>query len=332
MRRDFTWRDGERVIRFGHGALEDAPALLGEGYALVGTERSLAQAPQLAERAGRVHRIGDGYVEDLAGDLLPEIDAELVVGLGGGRVIDTAKSVAAARSAGGTPTRAAAVPTTLSAAEMTWLHRPARGAPEGAGFARAAVVLNDPSLSASQPARGLAASAANSLGHAVDGVATTRASPVPILAAREAVRLTAQAYAEPGSPGRDDLALAATLSGYAIDSTWYGLHHVCAQTLVRVGPPGHGPANAVLLPHTAARLRDRAPRELAALDDAAGQPIEQLARRLAGLAGAERLRDLGVGRDRVEACAHAAAQRRELELTPPVATEDELRALYASAW
>src|SRR4051794_23282775 len=219
MRRDFTWHDGERVIRFGRGALRDAPALLRDGYALVTTDRALAQAPELAQRAGSVHRIGAGDVADLAGDLLAVVDARLVVGLGGGRVIDTVKAVAAAQAAGGGAggaggasagrVRAAAVPTTLSAAEMTWLHRQARGAPAGSGHARAAIVLNDPALSASQPADALASSAANSLAHAVDGVATTRASPVPALAARAAVGLTAGAYAEPDAPARDDLALAA---------------------------------------------------------------------------------------------------------------------------
>ena len=47
---------------------------------------------------------------------------------------------------------------------------------------------------------------------------TTQASPVPILAAREAARLTAAAYAG-GDPDRDALALAALLSGYTIDAS-----------------------------------------------------------------------------------------------------------------
>src|SRR5215203_4491050 len=128
MRRDFTWKDGERVIRFGRGALADAPELLGDGYALVTTERALAQAPALAERAKSVHQTGQGFVDELAGDLLDEVDAELVVSLGGGRVVDTVKAIVAAHQARGrADTRAAAVPTTLSAAEMTWLHRNARG-------------------------------------------------------------------------------------------------------------------------------------------------------------------------------------------------------------
>ena len=94
-----------------------------------------------------MHRVGPGPVEAVAGDLLGVVEAALVVALGGGRIIDAVKALAAAREG----TRAAAVPTTLSAAEMTWLHRHARGVPEATPRARASIVLNDPALSASQP-------------------------------------------------------------------------------------------------------------------------------------------------------------------------------------
>ncbi len=324
--------DGPRTIRFGRGALADAPDLLGTGYALVTTERARASAPEVEARAGRVHVIGPGFVDELARDLLPEVDAELVVGLGGGRVVDTAKALAAARPG----RRAAAIPTTLSAAEMTWVHRHAAGIPPGTPHVRPTLVLNDPALSASQPAPALAASAANSLAHAVEAPVTTRASPVPTLAALEAIRLTAQAAAaggdEVGDPDRDRLALAALLSGYAIDAAWYGLHHVCAQTLVRAGGAGHGPANAAMLPVTAAALRERFPAALAAQDQAAGGPVEELARRLRDRAGLAGVRSTGVHRDRLAACAHAAAGRAELDHTPPRPDESELLALYEYAW
>jgi alcohol dehydrogenase class IV len=329
---DFTWTDGPRTIRFGRGALADAPALLGEGYALVTTERARASAPAVVARAGSVHLVGEGHVEDLAGGLLGAVDGELVVALGGGRVVDTAKALAAARPG----RRAAAIPTTLSAAEMTWVHRQAAGVARGTPYVRPAIVLNDPALSASQPPRALAASAANSLAHAVEAPLTPRASPVPTLAAREAIRLTARAAAgseeDPGEAARDGLALAALLSGYAIDAAWYGLHHVCAQTLVRAGGAGHGPANAALLPVTAAALRSRSPAALAAHDEAAGRPLEELAVVLRDRAGLDGIRSTGVPRDRLPACARLAATRRELDHTPPRPGEEELLALYDAAW
>jgi alcohol dehydrogenase class IV len=285
----------------------------------------------VAARAGSVHVVGTGFVDDLAGALLDAVDADLVVALGGGRVVDTAKALAAARPG----RRAAAIPTTLSAAEMTWVHRHAAGVPAGTRHVRPEVVVNDPALSASQPPRQLAASAANSLAHAVEAPLTPGASPVPTLAAREAIRLTAQsaaAGAEPADAARDDLALAALLSGYAIDAAWYGLHHVLSQTLVRVGGAGHGPANAAMLPVTTRALRERFPRELAAHDAAAGRPLEELAGVLRSHAGLAGLRSTGVERARLAACARAAARRSELDHTPPRPSEDELLGLYEAAW
>ena len=327
MATDFTWQDGERRIRFGRGAIADAPELLGEGYTLLTTPRAAATAPAVVQRAAAVHEVARGQVDAVAGALLDAVDGELLVALGGGRVVDVAKALAAARPG----RRAAAIPTTLSAAEMTAVHRHAAGVPADTPRVRPAIVLNDPDLSASQPPGDLAASAANSLGHAVEAPLTPLASPVPTMAAHEAARLIARAF-HAGEPDREALALAALLSGYAIGAAWYGLHHVMSQTLVRVGGSGHGPANAAMLPHTTVALRRRFPDRLAALDAAAGEPVEALARRLAGLAGADRIAGLGVDRERLEDCARAAAERPELQLTPPPAEVDELRALYTEAW
>ena len=246
--RDFTWRDGERIVRFGRGALAEAPDLLGDGYVLLTTPRAAASAPAVVDGAAAVHHVPAGRVDEVAGDLHDAVAGDLLVALGGGRVVDVAKALAAARGAG-----AAAIPTTLSAAEMTRGHRHARGVDPATPRVRPRVVLNDPALSASQPAGELAASAANALGHAIEGTLTPRASPVPVLAAREAARLLAH------EDDRDALALGALLSGYVIDSTGYGLHHVLAQTLARFAGVWHGPANAAMLPHTTVALRERAP-------------------------------------------------------------------------
>src|SRR4029077_2015076 len=160
----FTWRDGDRTYRFGPAAIDDAPALLGDGYTLITTARSRGAAPALVAGAAQVHELSPGYVEDTAGDLLEHVTGELLVALGGGRVVDTTKALGAALGI-----KVAAVPTTLSAAEMTRLHRQARGADRSTGYAHTRLVINDPALSASQPPPELAGSAGNSLGHAVDG-------------------------------------------------------------------------------------------------------------------------------------------------------------------
>ena len=319
---DFTWRDGDRIVRFGRGALAQAPELLGDGYVLLTTARASASAPAVVAGAAAVHDVPAGRVDEVAGDLLGVVDGALLVALGGGRVVDVAKALAAARGAD-----AAAIPTTLSAAEMTRGHRHARGVDPATPRVRPRIVVNDPALCASQPEADLAASAANALGHAIEGPLTPRASPVPVLAAREAARLLAR------EDDRDALALGALLSGYVIDSTGYGLHHVLSQTLGRVAGVWHGHANAALLPHTTVALRRRAPEELAALDAAAGVAMEALARRLAQHAGAQQLRHLGVTEETLEACVAAVLERgADLEGTPPAASEAEIRSLYEAAF
>src|SRR5947209_7169782 len=143
----FQWRDGDRLILFGRGRLVEAPDLLDEPFALLTTARARAAAAELAETAAEVHEVASGRVDELAGDLRGHVDAPLLVALGGGRVIDTAKALAAADP----PRRVAAIPTTLSGAEMTAVHRHARGVPPATPRVRPAVVLNDPGLCASQP-------------------------------------------------------------------------------------------------------------------------------------------------------------------------------------
>ncbi len=317
--RPFDFRDGERAIHFGRGRVAEAIDLLGgPGFTLLTTERASALAPDVAAAAGPVHHVRAGFVDEIAGELLDEVDGELVVALGGGRVVDTAKAIVAARGHG----RAAAIPTTLSGAEMTRTHRLVKGT---SASVRPAIVVNDPALCASQPVAELAASALNALGHAVEGPLTPKSNPVATLAAREGARLLAAAF-EGDEPDRDALALGALLAGYAIDSQGYGLHHVLSQTMVRVGGAGHGPANAVLLPHTIRALAGRAPSaELEAAGAAAG--------RILPLTGATTLRDLGVERDALGRCADAAARRTgDLANTPPAADRDEILRIYEAAW
>lgn len=326
----FRWHDGERLIVFGRGCLDEAEAILGEPFVLLSTQRACTAAPELVERATAVHEVGSGRVDELAAELREQVDGSLLVALGGGRVIDTAKALAAADP----PRRVAAIPTTLSGAEMTAIHRHAGGVPADTPRVRPAIVLNDPTLCASQPPQALAQSAGNALGHAVEGPATTLAHPVACLAALAATRLIAQGLAEPeiDEAGRDALALGALLAGYAIGSAGYGLHHVVSQTLARFAGVPHGAANTIMLLQTVPALAQRAPDWSARMKgELDGDPAE-LARRLLERSGLSGLREAGVSEDALELCAEQASQRPELAMTPPPAELEELRALYRAAY
>lgn len=330
-RQPFRWQDGERTLLFGTGCVERARELIGHGYALLCTPRSLAQAPWLADAAAAVHEVGSGQVDALAGELREQVSGETVVALGGGRVIDTAKALAAADP----PRRVIAIPTTLSGAEMTPVHRHARGVAEETPRVRPAVVLNDPGLCATQPLPGLAESAGNALGHAIEGPLTPFGNPAASLAACAAAVQLADGLlpAEPGGePDRDALALGALLAGFVIGSTHYGLHHVLSQTLAREAGVRHGQANAIVLPHSTRALARRAPAALERMEAAVGESPARLAERFAALTGAPRLREAGVTEADLDRCAEAAAGRPELALTPPPAERDELREIYARAY
>ena len=149
------------------------------------------------------------------------------------------------------------------------------------------------------------------------------------LAALEAARLLTGAFRR--APDRDALALGALLAGFTIDSTIYGLHHVLSQTLVRLAGIGHGAANAIMLRHTLAALAWRFPDWNERLGEAVGGDPAEVAARLCERTGATTLGELGVDHATLDACADAAAERSELDLTPPRADRAELRALYDQA-
>jgi alcohol dehydrogenase class IV len=325
----FTWRDGDRLIRFGSGAVDEAVDLLGgPGYALLTTDRALEMAPHVAMAAAQVHTVGYGLVEDVAGDLREEVGADRLVALGGGRVVDVAKALAAA---GGS--RAMAIPTTLSGAEMTRGHRHARGVDPATPRVRPSVVVNDPRLSASQPVDALAGSALNAFGHAAEALCEPHGNPVVGLVALESARLIARAFpVRAAEPARDALALGALLGGYALDAAALGLHHVLAQTLVREAGIDHGPANAVILPHTLGALAWRFPERSEELAAALAEDPAAVAMRICALTGATRLGELGVAPDVLPRCADVAAARDELEHTPPRAGRAEILALYEHAF
>src|SRR5688572_7947734 len=125
---ELTWRDGAtgRTVLLRRGLLDAAPGALAEHgfgeFELLTTPRALADASALGEAAARTHMVPSGPVPETAAAVLDgagdDVGSAKLVAFGGGRVIDSAKAIAAVR--GG---EVAAIPTTLSGAEMTAIHR-----------------------------------------------------------------------------------------------------------------------------------------------------------------------------------------------------------------
>jgi alcohol dehydrogenase class IV len=342
QREDFVWKDGERLIAFGRSSLASLPAFFHaagmEQYAIVTTERALEQFDSIAIGGSDIAQgaksrvlIGSGGVPELAAGVLEELEELPIVAVGGGRVIDVAKAVAAVRR-----TKVAAVPTTLAGAPMTGVHRLPAGHPGGVPTVRPAIVIAHPDLMASQPDAVRAGSAMNALSHAIESLFVLGGSAIPRLAGARAARLLFRSLDDQlldELTRRQRLALGALEAGYAIGASGYALHHVICQTIVAIGEVAHAPTYGVMLPFTLEfyKLRDDLSWSLISEELGEIDPSMAIARTNAAVGAPTTLTELGVAPERIERIVAAAAERPELRLTPGGATEEDIRSLVNAA-
>jgi alcohol dehydrogenase class IV len=212
-----------------------------------------------------------------------EVGADVIVGLGGGSVIDAAKGIAALAKMGGSTWDYAganpdsrrvtqslplvAVPTTAgTGSEVTgvavFTHRgvgsssdvPLKASISGPAV-RPTVALVDPDLATGSPASLTAVCGADALGHAMEACMSRRANPVSTVLGIRAVSLIVgnlhAAVEEPNDPQpREPLALAATLAGVAFAEAGVVVTHAVAQALGGVLHVSHGLGVAIGTPLT----------------------------------------------------------------------------------
>jgi alcohol dehydrogenase class IV len=276
-----------------------------------------------------VHEVAPGGVPEAAAAIL-SADGERLVALGGGRVIDSAKAVAAVTGAS-----VAALPTTLSGAEMTGIHRLPAGAESRArGLVRPDLVLADPPAMTTQPEQQLRASAMNALAHGADSLYTPFANPVSRMTALRGAELIARALDQDRAErDRAALALASLLCGYAIDSALFALHHVICQTLVRALEIPHAETNAAILPRSMAAMRRRAVSEIEELARALGTEPAAIEERILELGGdPSGLGELGADRSQLDAALDQIEARPEIQFTPDPPDRAELERIIDAAW
>lgn len=334
MNGNFVWRDAGRVVAFQRDGVAQAPQLLREsGFAefeLLTTPRALPGAPELEAAAKAVHAVPSGQVPEAAAALLARARAPQLVALGGGRVIDTAKAVAAVSGA-----RVAAIPTTLSGAEMTGIHRLPAGAEQHVrAMVRPELAIADPEAMTGLAEGALRASAMNSLAHGADSLYTPFANPVSQLTALRGAELLAASLDEPREErNRAALAQGSLLCAYAIDSAAFGMHHVICQTLVRVCGTPHAETNATILPRVMAFMVPRAPDHLASLAESLGTDPENIEPRILQLGGdPSGLGELGADRSKLNEALDSMLLRPELAFTPEPPTREDLAQLIEAAW
>jgi alcohol dehydrogenase class IV len=331
--REFTWRDGERTIVLRTGAFDDAADILAglgwDGFELLTTPRALADAPlELASAASAVHEVQRGQVAAVSAALVDAVRSTTLVALGGGRVIDTTKAIAAVRGA-----RVAAIPTTLSGAEITAIHR----LPDGhsaSKLVRPLLAICDPEKMTSLPEDKLRPSAMNSLAHGAEALYTPLANPVASMAALRGAELLASALDQaPSKRDRAALASGSVFCAWALDSALFAIHHVICQTAVRVLGTPHAETNAAVLPRVIEAMRERAPSAIKALASALGTDLDGIGKRIEKLGGGRRgLGELGADPRGLEKALDAMLARGELGMTPDPPDRDELRSIIESAW
>ncbi len=338
MSGNFVWRDAGRTVVLRAGGVEGAPQLLAEHgmepFELLTTKRHLDRAPQLVSAAAAVHELPPAdpatAVTETSAALLDSAGSPNLVALGGGRAIDTAKAIASITGA-----RVAAIPTTMSGAEMTGIHRLPAGAEDRVKtMIRPELVIAEPEAMTSAPESELRASSMNALAHGADSLYTPFTNPVSEMTALRGAELIAASLDEdPAERNRSALAQGSILCGYAIDSGFFALHHVVCQTIVRVCGAPHAGVNAAILPRAMAFMAPRAPDGLVPLAAALGTEPDAVEARILELGGnPPGLGDQGADQSKLPEALDSMLLRPELAFTPEPPTRDELEQLINEAW
>lgn len=376
------------VLHFGEGCL----SVLAEQIAALNTVRPMivtdkgivgagliAPVEQAIADAGMSAQIFDAVIADppeaivqQAIDMAKAADIDIVIGLGGGSSLDTAKVVAALAIDGaqalseiygvgqlackGLPT--ILIPTTSgTGSEVTAISILTTGETTKAGivsphlFADAAIL--DPSLTLGLPADVTAATGIDAMVHAIEAYTGRNAkNPVSDMLAIEALKLLTGHIETACSDGtnmvaREAMLRGSMLAGQAFANSPVGAIHALAYPLGGIYHIPHGLSNALVMPHIMQFNLDAAAPLYAELADALEVPksgpnsaearAQELIDYLEALAvkvkAPRRLRDVGIAEDAVDELAAAAMlQTRLLVNNLKELDLADAKRIYADAW
>jgi len=319
------------IVRWGLGELPEVLRELGiEGPFLIASERwSKLDLPA----AGRWNDVPSDQVDEIA---LAARDADGLLVVGGGSAIDLAKAVSVAT---GLPV--VSVPTTYSGSEWAdnfGIRDGARRMQGGGSGANLAGIVYEPELTLELPLEESVGTALNALAHCAEALYVKGRNHKADVLALEGARTINETLPRVAADGHDrqartKLLAGADVAGHALGLAGLGLGHAMAQAIGgRYGLP-HGALNAICLP---AALRFNEPvahseiarfAEALETDDPAARVEE-----LAGLGGFERLRDLGVPNEDLDALGRAASERGGAKANPRPASPAEVAELMRSVW
>ena len=284
--------------------------------------------------------------------LAREIKPDLIIGLGGGSSMDTAKGINFIHTNGG---RMAdywgrnkatqpmlpliAIPTTAGtgseAQAYALISDPETHVKMACGDdkALAKLAILDPDLIATVPPKVAAAVAIDAVAHAVESAGCNKRTDVSRRFSREAWQLLNASFdAHVSGSVQPQMLLGAHLAGCAIENAMLGAAHATANPLTAKFDTTHGVAVGLMLPHVVrfnTALGDNPYADL-------GPDAEQLAARLEAMLKAvgmpTRLRDLDIPQSLLAELAPLAAKQWTANFNPRPVGELELQALYQLAW
>jgi alcohol dehydrogenase class IV len=295
---------------------------------------------------------------------------ELVVGIGGGSSIDTAKGLSVLFAHGGIGQDYGGVekvpgpcipvfgcPTTAgTGSEVTNIavfDDRERGIKEGivSNYIIARIAFVDPTLTYGCPPKVTAASGTDALIHAIEGYTGKKANTFSDALALKAMQLISGSLRQAVKNGSDKearnrMSEGALFGGMAFMNSGCAAIHALAFALGSQFHAPHGVANAVLLPYvTECNLSANLPR-YATVATMLGVSTEGLSDQEAAEKGLEamkslsadvgipiRLRDMGVPKEALEELAKASmATTRLLSNNPKQLTLDDVRGIWEKAW
>jgi alcohol dehydrogenase len=309
--------------------------------------------------------------EELTRAIAREAGVDLLIGLGGGSSMDTAKGCNFLLTNGGEmkdywgvgkATRPMlpliAIPTTAgtgsecqSAALIADEHTHQKMAcldPKAA----ASVAILDPLLTVSQPPRVTACTGVDAIAHAVETAVTKARNPLSLMFSHEAFTLCATSLSRVLShpldvTARGRMLLGAAYAGTAIEISMLGAAHSAANPLTAHFDVVHGEAVGLMLPHVVRfNAHDPATRrayaelasapEIACVSDGEAAAVDALIARLEHLlngAGLPRsLAGAGVKRDAIPMLAREAARQWTAGFNPRAVTVADFEQLYEAAF
>lgn len=367
-------------IEFGNGAIARLP----EFVKALGGSRVLVVGDPGVQRAGLIDRVqailtGASIFNAVFADVESDpatrsVDegtvhgkangCDLVVGIGGGSALDTAKAIGLMLvndgnikdyvGIGKVPRAGApviAVPTTAgTGSELTiWSVLSDKVAKAkisvGSVLNCPAIALLDPELTLSLPPQITAATGMDALTHALESYVNTATQPISEAMSDQAMTLIARSLRKAVADGSDveargDMLLASTIAAMAFNSTRLGLVHAFAMPLgAKFGIP-HGLVNAIMLPgvmrfnHLAnprkfARIAEIFGEKTAGLsvEEAAALSVSAIEKLKLDVGITAKLSNFGVTEGRFDEIVDEAMLSGNVPVNPRQPTHDDMKAL-----